>query len=53
MMTSPGASTTLFIDHNVVFNPEGSSRMVRICDETNMRVISSYDKRFQVYPFRG
>lgn len=40
-------------EHNVVFNPEGSSRMVRICDEKNMRVISSYDKRFQVYPFRG
>lgn len=40
-------------EYNVVFNPEGSSRMVRICDEKNMRVISSYDKRFQVYPFRG
>lgn len=34
----------------MVFNPEGSSRMVRNCDEKNMTVISSYDKRFQEYP---
>lgn len=38
-------------DITIVFNKEGSSRMVRICDEKNMTVISSYDKRFQDYPF--
>ena len=37
-------------DITMVFTPEGSSRMVRSCDEKNMRVISSYDKRFQDYP---